>query len=179
MSEQAHRDDDLEPAGVHTFGVLATVGGFALLLATAIVVLRFLFLATVSERHPNVPTVFPQPRLTAHLETESRELFSRQRRALGHYRWLNAEHTLVAIPIERAMQIVAGRGAQGYAPIVPIKEPAKGAAAGAAKGAKAPANEPEQPAPAASGGSAQPAPNTPGAPPPGKSPAKPPAGGQP
>jgi hypothetical protein len=63
------------------------------------------------------PQTFPRPRVQADDKAELMQTLERQRQELSGYRWANKEHTLVKIPIERAMQLIAAKGAQAYAPI--------------------------------------------------------------
>jgi hypothetical protein len=46
-------------------------------------------------------------------------LTAQQRARLSGYHWADASHTVITIPIERAMQLVAARGAGAYAPVAP------------------------------------------------------------
>lgn len=119
MTDPSQSDDRLEPGGVRTLAVVATAAGFMVLLALSVILLRIIFNMSVTQHGPQAPTVFPGPQVTAHEVTELRHLFQGQRQALSNYRWLNSEHTLVAIPIDRAMQLIAQRGDQAFAPIVP------------------------------------------------------------
>ena len=71
------------------------------------------------------PQTFPQPRVTtSQAEVAERErLASEQKQRLDTWRWADAEHTLVQIPIDRAMQLLAQRGNDAWAPLLPA-EPA-------------------------------------------------------
>jgi hypothetical protein len=69
-----------------------------------------------ADRTPPTRT-FPQPRLEAHPGVELNAMLAEQHAALNAYRWADKDHTLIAIPIARAMQIIAARGDKAYAPI--------------------------------------------------------------
>lgn len=136
MSEHAHKS--YEPGGVRTGYVLTAAFGAILLLAGAIGVLYAVYSAWVPRsKLPPQPT-FPAPQLESHPAVELNRLLERQRARLHGYRWLNSEHTLVAIPIERAMQLIAQRGDTAFAPIA-----SEGTATGAPSAA-APAAPPLQ-----------------------------------
>lgn len=116
MSDEA-RSDRLEPGGVSTRWVTTAAGGFLLLLAVSIVVLGFVFYLAVPGNRIPPYRQFPAPQQTGHPAAETRALFARQQQELNSYRWTNPDHTLVAIPIDRAMSIIAARGAKAYEPI--------------------------------------------------------------
>ncbi|HZD91948.1 MAG TPA: hypothetical protein VE224_17750 [Pseudolabrys sp.] len=193
MSDQSQSDDRLEPGGVRTLAVVATAIGFMVLLALSVIILRIIFNMSVTQQGPHAPVVFPAPRVTPNEVNELRHLFAGQRKALSNYRWLNSEHTLAAIPIDRAMQLIARRGAEAYAPIVPTppksKQPNAKAPPPPAKASKQGSSN----ASASAQGSAKPkgpqpnskkapAPHAPSTPPSSGSPNKPsatPPGGQP
>jgi hypothetical protein len=68
---------------------------------------------------------FPAPRVQTHQAEQRQELLAAQRRQLVGYAWTDASRTLVRIPIERAMEIIAQRGAAAYAPLLsPADAPA-------------------------------------------------------
>lgn len=89
-------------------------------LAFLLVSLAFLYgiflYAVPADRVPQ-RRVFGPPRLEADSAVKLQALLSGQKQQLRSYGWANAEHTLVAIPIDRAMGIIARRGAQAYAPV--------------------------------------------------------------
>jgi hypothetical protein len=101
--------------------VLLAAFGFLVLLAGAIGILYAIYATSgaVSQKLP-APKVFPAPRSEPDPAAELHRLFAQQRQALSSYRWLNAEHTLVAIPIDRAMDLIAQRGDKAFAPIATV-----------------------------------------------------------
>jgi hypothetical protein len=128
MSDQA-RTDDLEPGGVSTRGVLIAAASAMALLAAGMAVFALIFYAAVPGDRMPATTLFPQPRLASNPAVELHNLIARQRADLDGYRWANTEHTLVAIPIERAMEIIAARGGRAYSPVgagTPATTPAGG-----------------------------------------------------
>jgi hypothetical protein len=128
MSSQP-RSERLEPGGVHTGWVSLLAAGLMLLLLASVGALYVAFVAfTPANRTPAVRQ-FPQPRLEADRGQTLHALLEQQRRELSDYRWVDSDHTVVAIPIERAMQIIAARGDKAFAPIAntagaPAEKPA-------------------------------------------------------
>jgi hypothetical protein len=120
MTEQA-RSEKLEPGGVSAGRVTIVAGGFAALLVASLIGLGVVFYAAVPRDRTPAAESFPRPRLEADPAAELHALQSKQHQELNVYRWANGEHTLVAIPIERAMAIVAQRGADAFAPIATAK----------------------------------------------------------
>ncbi len=118
MSEQAQQDD-LAPAGVDTRRILVVALGVLTFLGASMGFFAFVFFALVPSDRTPPPSVFPQPRLQADRGADLQRLLDRQRTELNGYRWTSSDHTLVAIPIERAMAIIAERGTKAYEPIEP------------------------------------------------------------
>ncbi len=124
MSHNSHRGDPYEPAGVRTWAVAGFAAGFMLLLAAAVGGLYAIYASWVPPRYVPQYRLLPKPRFEANPARELHVLLSRQKHELNRYRWADKDHTLVAIPIERAMQIVAGRGKDAFAPIAGNGQPA-------------------------------------------------------
>ena len=72
-----------------------------------------------------LPQQFPQPRVVTHAAdvAELHRLAAEQRERLKTWRWANDQHTLVQIPIDRAMQLLVQKGNNAWAPLLP-PEPA-------------------------------------------------------
>jgi hypothetical protein len=116
MSDEAHREH-LEPGGVRTWSVTAFAAGIILLLIASIIGLHAWFAGTTpADRTPSVRP-FPEPQLGADPAADLNAVLATQRAALNTYRWADKDHTLIAIPIARAMQLIAARGDKAYAPI--------------------------------------------------------------
>jgi hypothetical protein len=58
----------------------------------------------------NPTRLFPEPRLQYNEYADMRALRAREEKWLGSYRWVDSTRGLVAIPIERAMDLTAARG---------------------------------------------------------------------
>ena len=68
-----------------------------------------------------LPERFPQPQVVtdeADIE-DCAELAAAQNQRLQTWRWADDHHTLVQIPIDRAMQLLVQKGANAYAPLLP------------------------------------------------------------
>jgi hypothetical protein len=90
------------------------------------------------------PQAFSQPRVvTSRIEiAERKRLTSEQKQRLEAWKWANPEHTLVQMPIERAMQILAQRGNDAWAPLLPAKPALSSPIAGAQNATTTPYKSP-------------------------------------
>jgi hypothetical protein len=109
-----------EPSGVDARHLVWIACGTIVFLGVTVAALAAIFNHEIPVKTVPAPQTFPQPRVQVGETAELRQLLQKQRENLAGYHWANADHTLVQIPIERAMALIAGRGAQGYAPIAPI-----------------------------------------------------------
>lgn len=136
---------DLRGVGLAALGALVLVGG-------AIGVLLAVYRSQVPNQAPPAPASFPAPEVQARETEQLRRLLAEQRARLAGYGWANQQQGLVKIPIERAMQIIAQRGAKGFDPLVPgnaaLSSPTAGAQRATTTGQGAPAG-PQKSAPGA------------------------------
>lgn len=123
------------PAVDHRIVILAAIASL-LLVAFAIGVLYAAYQRSVPIKTVPAPQAFSQPRVVpAQAEAAERtRLASEQKRRLETWQWANPEHTLVQIPIERAMQILAQRGTGAWAPL-PLPQTALSSPTSAAQNA--------------------------------------------
>ncbi len=119
MAHDAEADTQLEPAGVSLWPVLLGAFACVILMFAAIWGLSVIYDWQVPDRALPAPERFPSPRVQTHQAEELQELLSAQRRQLTGYEWADQNKTLVRIPIERAMEIIAQRAAEAYAPLLP------------------------------------------------------------
>ena len=100
--------------------ILAAIASL-LLVAGAIGVLYTAYQRSVRVKEVPAPQTFSQPRVApSRAEVAERtRLASEQKRRLETWQWADQRHTLVQIPIERAMQILAQRGNDAWAPVAP------------------------------------------------------------
>ncbi|MBO0751669.1 MAG: hypothetical protein J2P53_06145 [Bradyrhizobiaceae bacterium] len=151
MAHDADAEVRLEPAGVPPRPVLWTAFASIALVLGAIWGLKAVYDWRVADRTLPAPEQFPSPRVQTHQAEQLQDLLAAQRRHLSGYAWADAGKTLVRIPIERAMEIIAQRGADAYAPLVtPSPAPSSPAAGrppattgqGAPRGLPAPERRP-------------------------------------
>ena len=131
MAHDADTDTRLEPAGVSLWPVLFGAFACVLLMLGAIWGLNAIYDREVPNRALPTLEQFPSPRVQTHQAEQLKDLLSAQRRQLTEYAWADQNKTLVRIPIERAMEIVAQRGGKAYAPLLPPGPATAGPEAGA------------------------------------------------
>ena len=113
-----------------TLGLAVLVGGAA---AASFLLFSF-FQSRQAQGDPpaspfgEVRIVPPAPRLQVEPADDLRAMEAEMERLLGSYEWVDRERGLVRVPIERAMEVVAGGG--GPAPVLPPAEGAPGAPGG-------------------------------------------------
>jgi hypothetical protein len=121
MSDEA-RHDELEPGGVATRKVTLLAFAILLFLAASMGGLYVTFIDwTPVDRTPSVK-VFPRPRQEAEPAKELHALLAKQHGDLTSYRWIDTARKRVAIPIDRAMQIIAQRGQNAFDPLAGEKQ---------------------------------------------------------
>lgn len=110
-----------EPPAVELNVVVWSAIAALILLVGAIVGLYAVYQDAVPIKTVQAPTPFPQPRVATHAAdvAELHRLAAEQSERLRKWGWANDQHTLVQIPIERAMQLLAQKGANAYAPLLP------------------------------------------------------------
>jgi hypothetical protein len=119
MAESDAKESALASPQVATLPILLTALAGLLFLALSMIGFAFVYAYYGPSRAAPPPEAFPAPELQPDDSSqELDDLLAKQRKQLQSYGWANAEHTLVIIPIARAMQIIAGRGAKGFDPIV-------------------------------------------------------------
>jgi hypothetical protein len=111
------RNKRLEAGGVATSKVNYAAAGVMAFLIVSAGVLYAVFMAMVPADRTPAFREFPPPRLEADPAAELRALQDKQRSELSSYRWIDPGHTLIGIPVERAMAIIAERGEAAYAPV--------------------------------------------------------------
>ena len=108
-------DADLQSPDVDARAVLGLVGGFLIFAAVSVVGIGAYYIHAHVGR-PLAPREFPKPRLETRNRQELGALQKAQRAELQDYAWVDRDRGLVRIPVERAMQIIAARGAEAYDP---------------------------------------------------------------
>jgi hypothetical protein len=156
MADEAHGHEQFEAPGVRTRPVLLFALAAVALVVASIWMLAGVYQWQVPNRVLPPPEVFPLPRVQTHQAEQREQIEAEQRRRLTGYHWEDRNKGLLRIPIERAMQLIAQRGADAYAPLLSspaaLASPSAGAQRAVTPG-QGPSGEPApQPgAPAASG----------------------------
>ena len=117
MAKKPRLHDGLETPRLPGAPLAFTAVGFLVFLAIAIGGLWAVFTTAVPNRVPLPAQLPPQPRLLAHPSAELSHVLAQQRARLSGYRWIDHDKKIAAIPIYRAMAIIAARGTDAYAPI--------------------------------------------------------------
>lgn len=94
----------------------AALGGL-LLVAVAIGTFYGIYRAAVPRPGYPAPTSFPQPRVDTQESEELHRIQAAQQQKLERWGWADSGHTLVNIPIDRAMQLLVTKGNEAYAPL--------------------------------------------------------------
>jgi hypothetical protein len=99
---------------------------------------------------------FPQPQVVTSEadQAELHRLREAQTKRLETWGWADAQHSLIQIPIERAMTLLVQKGKDAYAPLIPA-QPALSSPTAGAQNAITP-TPPNPPAPPANTGNSQP-----------------------
>jgi len=108
-----------EPGDVNARRVVIVAGSILAFVFISMAALYLVYSNLIPHRQAERPGLFPQPRLQADEAAELGRLTAQRRARLSGYHWADASHTVITIPIERAMQLVAARGAGAYAPVAP------------------------------------------------------------
>lgn len=118
VGQHEHGLPEASRVDARSLGWIAAV--VLLFLCLSVAALHVIYSYEVPVKTVPSPQAFPQPRVQTDEHAELERLLARQRQELSGYHWANADHTLVQIPIERAMQIIAQKGTQAYDPVASI-----------------------------------------------------------
>ena len=100
--------------------IVATVmASFVAFTVVAAVCLSFFFQPSARNAKFVKVQEFPAPRLQTLPDGLRDPEIARQQAELERFRWIDRGHGVFQIPIERAMQLVAARGAHAYDPVAP------------------------------------------------------------
>ncbi len=131
MPAESHMQLPPESSAVSTRGVTWAAVGALLLLAVAIGAFHIIYQASVPVKTVPPPQPFPQPRVDTQERDELQRLLAAQKKELETWRWANEDHTLVQVPIERAMELLVQEGRDAYAPLLPPQPALSSPTAGA------------------------------------------------
>jgi hypothetical protein len=145
MSGEEHVRDDPEPSAISMTFVGWSAFGAILLLGLAIGGLSAIYSAVVANKTVPAPETFAQPLVDTHDAEELQRILGAQTKRLETWSWAGDQHALVQVPIERAMQMLATKGADAYAPLLP-PQPALSSPNSAAQRAVTPGETSQGPA---------------------------------
>ena len=147
-----------EPPGVDTPIVLWCGLAALLLLGGAIGGLYAVYDYNVPIKSVPAPARFPQPRVVTSEadQAELHRLWQEQSQRLQTWRWADDRHTLVEIPIDRAMKLLVQKGKDAYAPLVPAQPALSSPTAGAENAVTAPPPPPSSGPPSPPSGDSEP-----------------------
>lgn len=119
MSREEHVHDDPESSAVSMTFVGWSAFGAVVLLALAIGGFAAIYNAAVPTKTMPAPETFVEPRVDTHDAEELQKIQSAQTKKLQSWGWADDQHTLLQVPIGRAMQMLATKGGDAYAPLLP------------------------------------------------------------
>jgi hypothetical protein len=134
-----------ESSAVDLRGVAWPALAVLILLGLAIGGLYAVYDFSTPVKTPPPPEMFPTPRLATHQNeiAETRQLAAEQNQRLNTWRWANDQHTLVQVPIDRAMKLLVDKGNDAWSPLLP-SEPALSSPTAGAQRAVTPAQSGSQ-----------------------------------
>jgi hypothetical protein len=121
MAIEARNEERLESPQVRIGYVFLCALGSLAILGGTIAMVDAIYYRQVRVQSFPAPQQFPQPRVQTGQRAQLRELQKQQLSRLHVYRWVDQKNGLIEIPIDRAMQILAGEGEQAYAPLAPAQ----------------------------------------------------------
>jgi hypothetical protein len=121
MPTEEHLQYVPEPSAVNARIVIGVGIASLILLTLSIGGFYLIYDAAVPNKTMPPFRQFAAPRVVTHADevAELKQLKTEQTQRLQTWRWANDQHTLVQIPIDRAVQLLAKKGADAYAPLVP------------------------------------------------------------
>jgi hypothetical protein len=134
MPNETHSREELESPEVGNREVVLNAAGMLLLMLASVGVLAAVYIWQVPNRTVPPPEHFPPPQVRVDESALRARLEAEQKNRLAGYRRENGREVAAGMPIERAMEILAHRGASAYDPIIAPSqaESAPGPAAAAA-----------------------------------------------
>lgn len=133
MPVEEHIEYVPESPGVDNRVVLWCAFAVLALLGIAIGGLHAVYDYDVPRKSVPAPAQFPQPRVVTSErdQAELHRLREEQSKRLQAWGWADARHTLVQIPIDRAMKLLVQKGKDAYAPLLPSQPALSSPTAGA------------------------------------------------
>jgi hypothetical protein len=129
-----HEKGRPEPSDVDVWTVSRIAAGTLVFLALVLAALGAIYSYEVPIKTVPQPRLFPSPRVETGERAALRQRLSQQQQVLTRYRWANDQHTLIQIPIERAMALIVAKGPHAYDPVASILGALASPEAGAERG---------------------------------------------
>jgi hypothetical protein len=115
----AERDEARENPAVRAGPIAAIMAAVFVFVVLVAVGLFFFYQSLAHDATLVEPTIFPSPRLQTRFDGIRDPEIAKQQADLERFRWIDRSRGVFQIPIERAMRLVAARGARGYEPVPP------------------------------------------------------------
>jgi hypothetical protein len=133
MPAEEHVNYVPESSAVDLRGVAWPALAVLILLGLAIGGLCAVYEFSMPVKTPPPSQTFPGPPLATHQNelAETRRLAAEQNQRLNTWRWANDQHTLVQVPIDRAIKLLVSKGGDGWSPLVPPQPALSSPTAGA------------------------------------------------
>jgi hypothetical protein len=110
-------DRELEPPAVALKPVLIAAVSFLVLVGFAIAAATVFYDWDIHTPLTVPPKAFPAPQLQTDDAADLKDFKARQRAQLDAYGWVDRDRGVIRIPVDRAMGIVAAKGADGFGPV--------------------------------------------------------------
>lgn len=117
MAAEPRLHEKLESPVVPGWPFIALIAGVLIFLGASVGGFWTLFEHAAPDRRLPPAHEAPQPRLQADPPADLQKVIAAQQARLDGYRWVDRGEGIAAIPIDRAMAMIAARGADAYAPI--------------------------------------------------------------
>ena len=121
----AERASSLQDPGVDHRRVAVLVFGFIGFVGVALAGLGVYFVHFERDLTVSPPASFPSPRLETRHMQEIVGLRRAQTDKLQNYSWVARDRGVVRIPVARAMELIAARGASAFDPLADPAQPPK------------------------------------------------------
>lgn len=118
MSAEVHSDHEFPSPGVANRPVIAIAAGLMAMMLCGVLLMFGFYIWKVPGRTLPAPRQLPSPQVRTDERLLRQQLEAAQAERLSGYHWENSQKTVIGIPIERAMQILAARGTAAYDPII-------------------------------------------------------------
>jgi len=131
VEHHAEHEEARERPAVREGVIAGVMAGFVAFVVVAAVGLFFFYTAFARNTSFVKVEEFPAPRLQTLTDGLREPQIAEQQADLHRFRWIDRAQGVFQIPIERAMRMVAARGAKAYDPIQPPNARAAAQADGA------------------------------------------------